>query len=214
MDKIDILQMLQQEKLVAVIRAESKEQGLKIVDAVQNGGIRFLEITMTVPGAIKIIETLIENNQGKNVVIGAGTVLDEETARAAILAGAQFIVSPMYSEAVITMCNRYRIPVMTGAQTVTEIVDALEHGVDVVKIFPGDAYSPKIIKSFKGPIPQAHYMPTGGVSVENIHEWLQAGAFAVGTGSSLTAGAKTGNYQLVEEEARRFVAAVREFSQK
>jgi Entner-Doudoroff aldolase len=209
MDKIDIIKKLGEEKLVAVIRAESKEQGLKIVDAVQKGGIHFLEITMTVPGAIDVIKTLVEENQNPDVVIGAGTVLDPETARAVILAGAKFVVSPCFSEDVIKTCNRYRVPVMTGAQTINEIVMSLELGVDVVKVFPGDAYSPSIIKSFKGPLPQANFMPTGGVSVDNVNDWLASGAYAVGTGSSLTQGAKENDFDKVVAEAKKFVEAVK-----
>jgi len=209
MDKIDIIKKLGEEKLVAVIRAESKEQGLKIVDAVQKGGIHFLEITMTVPGAIDVIKTLVEENQNPDVVIGAGTVLDPETARAVILAGAKFVVSPCFSEGVIKTCNRYRVPVMTGAQTINEIVMSLELGVDVVKVFPGDAYSPSIIKSFKGPLPQANFMPTGGVSVDNVNDWLASGAYAVGTGSSLTQGAKENDFDKVVAEAKKFVEAVK-----
>lgn len=209
MDKLEVLRKLKEEKLVAVIRADNKEQGRKIVDAVQEGGIKFLEITFTVPGAADIIKELANHYKDEDVIIGAGTVLDSETARIAILAGADFVVSPCFDEALVRICNRYRVPVITGAQTVYEIKLSLEAGVDVIKVFPGDAYSPKIIKSFKGPVPQALYMPTGGVTVENAKEWLDNGAVAVGTGSSLTAGAKTGDYHKVTAEARRFVAAVK-----
>ena len=211
MDKLEVIKKLGEEKLVAVIRAESKEQGFKIIDAVRAGGIKFLEITLTVPGAIDIIKELVDKYKGEEVYIGAGTVLDPETARLAILAGATYVVSPYFSEEVVKLCNRYRVPCLPGVQTIKEIVSALECGVDVVKVFPGDAYHPGIIKSFKGPIPQGNYMPTGGVSLSNIGEWLSAGAYAVGTGSSLTAGAKTGDYQAVTEEAKKFVAEVKKF---
>jgi len=206
--KINIIKKLGEEKLVAVIRAESKEQGFKIVEAVKNGGIKFLEVTLTVPGAVDIIRELVKKYKDEDVCIGAGTVLDSETARIAILAGAQYIVSPCFDEDVMKMCNRYRVPIMPGAQTVREVVSALEMGADVIKVFPGDAFSPSIIKSFKGPLPQGNFMPTGGVSLDNVKDWLAAGAYAVGTGSSLTAGAKTGDYAAVEEEARKFVAEV------
>lgn len=209
MDKIDIIQKLKSEKLVAVIRADSKEQGLKIVEAVKLGGIKFLEITLTVPGAIDIIKELVTYYKDEDVVIGAGTVLDGETARAAILAGANYVVSPSFNAEVSKLCNRYRIACISGAQTVREVLLGLEAGGDVVKIFPGDAYTPNIIKSFKGPIPQGMYMPTGGVSVENAKQWIDAGAIAVGTGSSLTKGAKTGDYESITAEAKRFVEAVK-----
>ena len=211
MDKIDILKKLGEEKLVAVIRAESQEQGFAVVDAVKNGGIKFLEITLTVPGAVDIIAQLVKKYKGQEVFIGAGTVLDPETARIAILAGASYIVSPYFCPDTIRMCNRYRVPVIPGCQTVREIVQSLEAGADVIKVFPGDAYSPNIIKSFKGPIPQGHYMPTGGVSISNVKDWLAAGAYAVGTGGSLTAGAKTGDYARVTQEAKKFVDEVAKF---
>ena len=211
MDKIDIIKKLGDEKLVAVIRAESKEQGLQIVEAVQKGGIKFLEVTLTVPYALDIIKVLAEKYKGHDIYIGAGTVLDEETARLAILSGAAYVVTPYFNESVLRMCNRYRVFCMPGAQTVKEIISCLETGADVIKIFPGDAYSPSIIKSFKGPIPQGNYMPTGGVSLSNIKEWLENGAYAVGTGSQLTAGAKIGNYDKVTEEAKKFVAEVSKF---
>ena len=209
--KISIIKKLGEEKLVAVIRAESEEQGFKIVEAVKSGGIKFLEVTLTVPGAVDIIRELVKKYHDEDVCIGAGTVLDPETARIAILAGAAYIVSPCFDPDVMKMCNRYRVPIMPGAQTVREVVQSLEMGADVVKVFPGDAFSPSIIKSFKGPLPQGNFMPTGGVSLSNVKDWLAAGAYAVGTGSSLTAGAKTGDYAAVEEEARKFVAEVAKY---
>ena len=212
MDKIEILKKLGEEKLVAVIRAESQEQGFKIVEAVKLGGIKFLEITLTVPGAVEIIAELVKKYRDDDILIGAGTVLDSETARIAILAGASYVVSPSFCPDVMRMCNRYRIPAMPGCQTVKEVVQSLEAGADVIKVFPGDAYSPGIIKSFKGPIPQGNFMPTGGVSLSNVKDWLVAGAYAVGTGGSLTAGAKTGDYAAVTEEARKFVAEVAAWS--
>ncbi len=209
MDKIDIIKKLMDEKLVAVIRAESKEQGIKIVDAVYRGGIKFLEVTMTVPGAVSIIEELTRVYKDKDVVIGAGTVLDPETARACILAGAQFVVAPSLNPDVVRLCNRYRIPIIPGAATVNEIIACLELGVDIVKLFPGNLFSPKGIKDFKAPLPQANFMPTGGVNIDNIREWIQSGAVAVGIGGNLTAGAKTGDYDAVVREAQKFVEAIR-----
>lgn len=211
MDKFEVVRKLGEEKLVAVIRAESKEEGFKVVDAVIAGGIKFIEVTLTVPGALDIIKELVEKYKGQDVCIGAGTVLDEETARLAILAGSSYVVSPMLKESVVKMCNRYRVACLPGVMTVKEVVEALELGVDVAKVFPGDAYSPGIIKSFKGPIPQGNFMPTGGVSIANVGEWLTAGAYAVGTGSSLTVGAKTGDYAAVTAEAQKFVAEVAKF---
>ena len=208
MDKIDIIKRIMEDKLVAVIRAESKEQGLKIVDAVQKGGIKLIEVTMTVPGAVDIIATLSQEYKGKDVVIGAGTVLDSETARMCILAGAQFVVSPSFNKPTSTLCNRYRIPYLPGAMTVNEIIECLEHGADIIKLFPGNLYRPETIKDFKAPLPQANFMPTGGVSVDNIAQWVKAGAVAIGVGGSLTAGAKTGDYDAVTREAKRFIEAL------
>lgn len=195
--------------VVAVVRAESKDQGMKIIEAVKAGGIKALEITLTVPGAVDIIKDLVEQYKDDDVIIGAGTVLDPESARACILAGAKYIVSPCFDEDMVKMCNRYAIPVMPGVMTPKEVVAALELGVDICKVFPGNAFGPSIISAFKGPMPQGNYMPTGGVSLDNVSEWIDKGAIAVGAGSVLTKGAKTGDYALVEETAKKFVEAVK-----
>lgn len=208
MDRADVIRKIKREKLVAVVRAESRTQGLDIADAVTKGGIKLIEVTMTVPGALDIIKELSEKYKGTDVVIGGGTVLDSQTARMVILAGAEFVVSPMLSEETIKLCNRYKVAVIPGIMTVKEAVEALELGVEILKVFPGNAYSPSIIGAFRGPLPQASFMPTGGVDTDNVCEWLRAGAVAVGTGSSLTKGAKNGDYKLVEEKAREFVREV------
>ncbi|GFP77193.1 bifunctional 4-hydroxy-2-oxoglutarate aldolase/2-dehydro-3-deoxy-phosphogluconate aldolase [Clostridium fungisolvens] len=209
MKRIQVVQKITECGVVAVIRAESKEQAIKIIDAVKKGGIKALEITMTVPGAVEIIKEISEIYKNEDLIIGAGTVLDPETARACILAGAEFIVSPYFDAETVKLCNRYRIAVMPGIMTVKEAVEALEYGVEVLKVFPGNAYGPSIISSFKGPLPQANFMPTGGVNLDNIKDWVKAGAVAVGTGSDLTKGAKTGDYELVTETAEKFVEALR-----
>lgn len=210
MERIKTILRLQEEGVVAVIRAESREQGIKIVDAVKQGGIKMLEITMTVPGAVDIIKEMSEHYKNEDVIIGAGTVLDPETARMCILAGAKYVVSPCLNLETIKLCNRYRVPVMPGVMTVREAVEALEAGAEVLKVFPGNAFGPTIIKAFKGPIPQGNFMPTGGVSLANVKDWIKAGAVAVGTGGDLTKGAKTGDYALVTETAKKFVEAVKE----
>lgn len=209
MKRIQVVQRITECGVVAVIRAESKDQAIKIIDAVKKGGIKALEITMTVPGAVDIIKEISEIYKNEDLIIGAGTVLDPETARACILAGAEFIVSPYFDAETVKLCNRYRIAVMPGIMTVKEAVEALEYGVEVLKVFPGNAYGPSIISSFKGPLPQANFMPTGGVNLDNIKDWVKAGAVAVGTGSDLTKGAKTGDYELVTETAAKFVEALR-----
>ncbi|HOS68980.1 MAG TPA: bifunctional 4-hydroxy-2-oxoglutarate aldolase/2-dehydro-3-deoxy-phosphogluconate aldolase [Bacillota bacterium] len=209
MKRIKTILKIADEGVVAVIRAESKEEGLKIVDAVKEGGIKTLEVTMTVPGAVDIIKEISEHYKNEDVIIGAGTVLDPETARLCILAGAKYIVSPSINPETIKLCNRYRIPVMPGVMTVKEAVEALELGADIIKVFPGSAFGPDIIKAFKGPIPQGNFMPTGGVSLSNVKDWIKAGAVAVGTGGDLTKGAKTGDYALVTRTAAAFVEAVK-----
>ncbi|MDP4084045.1 MAG: bifunctional 2-keto-4-hydroxyglutarate aldolase/2-keto-3-deoxy-6-phosphogluconate aldolase [Bacillota bacterium] len=210
MDKLDVLVKMREEGLVAVIRADNRDQGLKVSEAIFKGGIKFLEVTMTVPGALDIIKELSNCYMDKDVVVGAGTVLDAETARLAILARAKFIVSPNLSEKTIQVCNRYRVVVIPGVMSPTEAVKAMELGADVIKIFPGGAFGPNIIKDLKGPLPQGHFMPSGGVTTENAAEWLKNGAFALGTGSSLTKGAKMGDYELVTRTAKQFVSIVKE----
>ena len=210
MKRLEMIKKISDAGIVAVIRATSKEEGIKIVDAVKKGGIKALEITMTVPGAVDIIKELTEiYKDDEDMLIGAGTVLDPETARACILAGAKYIVSPSLNVDTVKLCNRYRIAVMPGVMTVKEAVEALELGVEIIKVFPGNVFGPAIISSFKGPLPQANFMPTGGVSLDNVKDWIKAGAVAVGTGGDLTKGAKTGDYKLVTETAAKFVAAVK-----
>lgn len=210
MRKEQVISKMKEQCLVAVVRAESKEQGEKIIDAIVAGGINFIEITMTVPGAVKIIEAMVEKYKDHpEVVIGAGTVLDPETARAVILAGASYVVSPGLDVDTIKLCNRYRVPMMPGVMTPTEAITALECGCDVIKVFPGNIVGPAAISSFKGPLPQGEFMPSGGVDVDNVDKWIAAGACAVGTGSSLTKGAKTGDYAAITAKAQEFVAAVK-----
>ena len=209
MERIKTIMKIADEGVVAVIRAESKEKGLKIVDAIKKGGIKTLEVTMTVPGAVDIIKEITDHYKNEDVLIGAGTVLDPETARACILAGAKYIVSPSINPDTIRLCNRYRITVMPGVMTAKEAIEALELGADIIKVFPGSAFGPDIIKAFKGPIPQGNFMPTGGVSLSNVKDWIKAGAVAVGTGKDLTRGAKTGDYALVTETAAAFVEAIK-----
>ena len=211
MEKLEILSKLKEEKIVAVVRAESKEQGEKIIDSIVKGGINFIEITMTVPGAVDIIKELSQRYKASpNIIIGAGTVLDAETARMVILAGAQFVVSPSLNIETVKLCNRYRVPVMPGIMTVKEAIEALELGVDILKVFPGNAFGPSIIKTYKGPLPQANFMPTGGVSLENASEWIKNGAIAIGTGGNLTAGAKKDDYESITKLAKEFVEAVKQ----
>jgi len=210
MSKIEDLKRVEETGIVAVVRAENAEKALKITEAVKKGGIEAIEITMTVPGAVDVIKQLTDEYSKDEILIGAGSVLDAETARACILAGAEYIVSPSLDEETIAMCNRYQKAVMPGAMSVTEVVKAMKYGADIVKIFPATLFGPKIIKAVKGPLPQAPLMPTGGVSLDNVKDWIKAGSLAVGVGSSLSKGAKTGDYEQVTETAKEFIRLIKE----
>ena len=205
MEKSEVLKRLTDCGVVAVVRAESAEQAEKIVDACIRAGIVGIEITFTVPGAADIIKKLASAYKPEEILIGAGTVLDPETARTAILAGAHFVVSPCLNVDTVKLCLRYQVACMAGAMTVKEAVECMEAGSDIIKIFPGNLFGPKIISAIKGPLPQARMMPTGGVSAENAGEWIKAGAVAVGAGGDLTKGAKTGDYDSIVEIGRRMV---------
>ncbi|MFD2611696.1 bifunctional 2-keto-4-hydroxyglutarate aldolase/2-keto-3-deoxy-6-phosphogluconate aldolase [Paenibacillus gansuensis] len=216
MKKIQLLQQIRDAGVVAVLRGSSAEQVALMAEKAIEGGIRIIEITMTVPQACEAITELTKTYQSedpsgeKYAVIGSGTVLDAETARATLLAGAEFVVSPSLDEATVRLCNRYGVPVLPGAMTVKEITSAMELGVDVVKLFPGNLYSPSIIPTLRGPLPQANLMPTGGVNLENLQDWVAAGAFAVGIGSDLTKEAlASGDFSLITQKAEAYMAAFR-----
>ena len=208
MSKIENLKRIEESGIVAVVRAESSEQAFKIAEAVKAGGIQAIEITMTVPGAVEVIRDLAQTYKKNEILIGAGSVLDAETARICLLAGAEYIVSPAFDIETIKLCNRYQKIVIPGAMSVTEVLRAMEAGADVVKIFPAELFGPKIIEAIKGPLPQAPLLPTGGVNLNNVDEWITAGSFAVGVGSALTGGAKKGNYNEVTRIAKEFVEKI------
>lgn len=212
--KIKTLSSIAEVGIVAVVRAENSEIAEKIAKACIEGGIPAIEVTFTVPGADKVITDLKEKFNKDQLIVGAGTVLDSETARIAILAGAEYIVSPAFDLETAKLCNRYQIPYMPGCMTITEIIQAMEAGADVIKVFPGSVYGPSVIKAIKGPIPQAVLMPTGGVSLENVEEWIKNGCIAVGVGGELTGGAKTGDYKKITETAKEFVAKIKEAREK
>jgi len=207
--KIEVLGKILASGLVAVIRAESADQATRIADACARGGVAALEITFTVPGAAGVIEHLAKKCSA-DILLGAGTVLDAETARIAILAGAQFVVSPALNADTARLCNRYQVPYMPGAATMREVIEAMECSTDIVKVFPGEILGPAFIKAVKGPLPQAHLMPTGGVTLENVGQWIKAGSVAVGVGGNLTAGAKTGDFASITHLARQFVEKIKE----
>jgi 2-dehydro-3-deoxyphosphogluconate aldolase / (4S)-4-hydroxy-2-oxoglutarate aldolase len=195
--------------VVAVIRLTDASKLQGVVEALAAGGVRALEITMTVPGAIGLIEK-IAPTLPKEFVVGAGTILDPETARAAILAGARFIVGPTYNEAVVRLCHRYDVAAMPGCFTPTEILTAWEAGADVVKVFPATALGPGYFKDVRGPLPQVRLMPTGGVTLANAGEWIKAGAVAIGVGTAMVNGkaVASGDFKAITTSAAEFVAAV------
>lgn len=209
MSKVEVLHKIATSGVVAVIRAENPEQAAHIADACALGGITALEITFTVPGAAGVIEHLAKKCSHE-ILLGAGTVLDPETARIAILAGAQFVVSPALNPETARLCNRYQVPYMPGAATIGEVIAAMECGADIVKVFPGEILGPAFVKAVKGPLPQAQLMPTGGVNLENVAQWINAGAVAIGVGGNLTAGAKSGDFASITRIARQFVEKIRE----
>ncbi|HBU11406.1 MAG TPA: bifunctional 2-keto-4-hydroxyglutarate aldolase/2-keto-3-deoxy-6-phosphogluconate aldolase [Clostridiales bacterium] len=210
MKKQEVLRRLKDCGVIAVVRGDNQDMAMKIIESCIEAGIVGIEITFTVPGALDLIKKVASAYKPEEVLVGAGTVLDAETARAAILAGANYVVSPCLDVETVKLCKRYQVACMPGAMTIREVVDCLEAGADIVKIFPGNLFGPAIIKSFKGPLPQAEMMPTGGVNAQNAGEWIKAGAVAVGAGSDLTAGAKTGDYASIVKVGKELIAAVRE----
>ena len=211
MDKLETLSKIKDCGLVAVVRAKDENEAERITEACIEGGVAAIELTFTVPKAHRLIEHMADRYTGSgDIIIGAGTVLDSETARIAILSGAQYVVSPHLDESILCLCARYRIACMPGVFTPTEAVRALENGADILKIFPGDIATPKFIKALHGPLPQAQMMPSGGVSLENAAEWIKAGAVALGAGGSLTGTAKDGDYSAITEKAKRFIEIIKE----
>jgi 2-dehydro-3-deoxyphosphogluconate aldolase/(4S)-4-hydroxy-2-oxoglutarate aldolase len=208
--KLHVLSRITEPGLVAIVRADDSSQASRIVDACALGGATAIEVTFTVPGAARIIEELAQRYPPNQIALGAGTVLDPETARIGILAGAQFLVSPSLNPDTARLCNRYQIPYLPGAGTIREIVEAMECGADIVKIFPGETLGPAFVKAARAPLPHASLMPTGGVSLENAAEWMQAGSVALGVGGNLIAGAKTGDFKSITSLASRFISVIRE----
>lgn len=210
MEKLDDLQRIVDRGIVAVVRAENAEKALAVAEAIKAGGIDIIEITLTVPGCMDVIRELARAYSGKEVLIGAGTVLDPETARTALLSGAEFVVSPHLNPETVRLCNRYQKVCIPGAMSVTEVVQAMECGADIVKVFPGSVLGVEFVKAVKAPLPQAPLLPTGGVSLDNVGAWLKAGCVAVGVGGELTKGAKTGDYAQVTATAEAFMERIRE----
>ena len=208
MNKDVVLQKIRQEKVVAIIRADSPNGLLDCAKALAEGGLTAIELTMTTPGAIPMIEKA--SSALPNFLFGLGTVLDAETARAGILAGARFIVTPALRPDVITLCRRYSVPVFAGALTPTEILAAWEAGADAAKVFPAEFFGPAYIKSVKAPLPQVNLVPTGGVTPATIGDFIRAGAWATAAGSALVdnKALKSGDWATITAKAREFVSAV------
>ncbi|MFW6007095.1 MAG: bifunctional 2-keto-4-hydroxyglutarate aldolase/2-keto-3-deoxy-6-phosphogluconate aldolase [Halanaerobiales bacterium] len=208
-DKIDNLKRIKDTGIIAVVRTEKADEAIKMVDALKKGGLEAIEITMTVPGAIEVIKEVNQKYSKEEVLLGAGSVMDSETARSCILAGAEYIVGPALDMEMIKLCNRYQKPVVPGAMSVTEVKTAMEAGADLVKVFPATLFGPKIIKAIKAPIPQAPLLPTGGVNLDNVKEWINAGSIGVGVGSALTGKVEQG-YEAVTEAASEFIRKIKE----
>ena len=212
MKKIDVLQQIRAVGVVPVLRAESEDQAMALAAAISAGGVNVLEITMTVPGAVRVIARLAKERP--DILIGAGTVLDAETARICMLEGAVFVVSPALNLRTVEMCQRYSVAVLPGALTPTELVTAWQAGADVIKVFPANAMGgAKYLRSLKAPLPQVELIPTGGVSLSTAREFLEAGAMALGVGADLVnpKAIVAGKPEHITENARRYRAIVREF---
>jgi 2-dehydro-3-deoxyphosphogluconate aldolase/(4S)-4-hydroxy-2-oxoglutarate aldolase len=212
MDRSELIGRIKETGVIPVVRAESADEALGAVEAISAGGINVLEITMTVPGAVRVIEE-VSRRHGGGAIVGAGTVLDAETARACILAGARFVVSPALDPETIACCRRYGVAVLPGALTPTEVVRAWSAGADLVKVFPAGALGgASYIKSLKAPLPQVELVPTGGVSLKTAADFIKAGASALGVGADLvdTKALREGRADLITERARQYVEVVRE----
>ncbi|BAV03339.1 bifunctional 2-keto-4-hydroxyglutarate aldolase/2-keto-3-deoxy-6-phosphogluconate aldolase [Lactococcus formosensis] len=190
-----------------MVRADNAEDAVKIVEAVIDGGIKSIELTYSVPRANDVIADLVATYAGTDVIIGAGTVLEATSARLAIIAGAQFIVSPTFNKEVAKICNLYQIPYIPGVMTPLEAQTAMEYGSELIKLFPGDIAGAAMIKDLKGPFPYINVMPSGGVNESNVAEWFKVGATAVSAGGGVTAPALTGDFAGVKVNAEKFMRA-------
>jgi 2-dehydro-3-deoxyphosphogluconate aldolase/(4S)-4-hydroxy-2-oxoglutarate aldolase len=209
MNKTEKLDLIRQTGVIAIMRASSSDQLMQAADAIKAGGVRVIEVTMTTPGAMEVIAQA-SAKYGEDVLFGAGTVLDAETARAAILAGAGFIVAPTLNLEAIALCNRYSVPVMPGCYTPTEMLTAWEAGADMIKLFPASVGGPDLIKAILAPLPQLEIVPVGGVDLDNAAEFIQKGSAALGVGSSLINSKllQDGNMAELERRAAAFVQQV------
>ena len=214
MPKDAILSRILDSGIVAILRAPSGEKLAEVAEALLAGGVQAIEVTFTVPGAPRVLEQ-VADRLGDKIILGAGTVLDPETARIALLAGAEFIVSPTVNLGVIRLCRRYDKPVMPGALTPTEVLTAWEAGADIVKVFPSDFTGPSYLRILHGPLPQVRLMPTGGVTLHTVADFFRAGACAVGIGTALVdaKAVAAGDLARIESLARQFVEIIQKTRQ-
>ena len=211
-EKAQAIRQIKETGIIPVVRAASADEAMRAIDAIKEGGVSVLEITMTVPGAVRVIEE-VAARYGSEALVGAGTVLDEETARICILSGAQFVVSPSLNIGTIACCRKYGVSVVPGALTPTEVVEAWTAGADFVKVFPAGAMGgATYIKALKGPLPQIELIPTGGVSLKTAADFIKAGASALGVGTDLVdlKALREGRGSLITERARQFAEIVAE----
>ena len=207
--KLAVLNRIIDSGLVAIIRADVSDDAARIAEACAKGGVAALEVTFTVPGAASVIETLSKEYKNE-MIIGAGTVLDPETARIAILSGSQFVVSPALNPDTARLCNRYQIPHMPGTGTVKEVIDAMEAGAEIIKVFPSEGLGPGFVKAVRSPLPQAQLMPTGGVSLDNVADWIKAGCIAVGVSGHLTGYGNARDSNFITDTAKQFLTKIRQ----
>ena len=209
MSRADVTAQIEAMGVVAVIRMKDPAKLRAVVDALAEGGVRALEVTMTVPRAVELIRDLAPTMPA-GFLLGAGTVVDAATAQAVIDAGAQFVVSPVFRRDVIRACHERDVPVMPGCFSPTEILDAHDAGADVIKVFPATMLGPQFVKDVRAPLPQVKLMPTGGVTLDNAGDWIRAGAVAVGVGSALVdaKAIDAGRFEIIAANARRVIASV------
>ena len=210
MSRIETLQRLSDSPVIAVIRMNDTSKLMNVIEALSDGGVKFIEITFTTPNAADIIKD-ISKKVPSDSIVGAGTVLDPETARTAILAGAKFVVGPVLNLETIRLVHRYDIMMLPGAFTPTEILTAWEYGADVVKVFPATELGPNFFKDIRGPLPQIRMLPTGGVSVDNAGEFIKNGAFAIAAGTDLLDKVAIANnkFEIIAEKAKKIIANVK-----
>lgn len=215
MTKSDTMIQLKKQGVVAVIRGDTKLEGIEISKACIEGGLTAIEVAYTNQQASAIIQTLCEQYQDRpDVLIGAGTVLDDVTARMAMIAGAQYVVSPSFNQECAKMCNRYGIPYIPGCMTMKEIVEAMESGSEMIKLFPGSAFGPGYVSAIKSPLPQTSIMVTGGVNLHNVEDWIRAGVDAIGVGGELNKLGAMGEFAKIKEIAQAYVQAVNKGREK